>query len=133
MRSALILALALVGSSAGSSPTSPPAAQALSGLLLKGGTVVDGTGAPGRLADVRVAADAIVEVGPGLPPRPGERVIDTSRRVVAPGFIDMHSHADRGLEDHPEAESQVRQGITLALVGQDGGGDLPVSDFFERF
>ena len=122
MRLPLILSLALVGSSAASP-----------GLLLKGGTVIDGTGAAGRLADVRVAADGIIEVGPGLTPRPGERVIDTSGRVVAPGFIDMHSHADRGLEDHPEAESQIRQGITLALVGQDGGGDLPVSDFFDRF
>lgn len=129
MRPAFVLVLALLTTSAASTQTQPPA----TGLLIKGGTLVDGTGAPRRAADVRTSGDAIVEIGASLTPKPGETVIDAAGRVVAPGFIDMHSHADRGLEDHPEAESQIRQGITLSLVGQDGGGDLPVSDFFERF
>jgi N-acyl-D-amino-acid deacylase len=59
-------------------------------------------------------------------------VIDMAGLVVAPGFIDMHSHASGGLEEHPDAASQVMQGITTALVGQDGGSDLPIADFFER-
>jgi N-acyl-D-amino-acid deacylase len=62
----------------------------------------------------------------------GEQVIDAAGRVVAPGFVDVHSHADGALVDHPDAISQVQQGITTALVGQDGEGDLPVSDFLER-
>jgi N-acyl-D-amino-acid deacylase len=129
MRAAVILAFALAAVSTASSQTQPAPA----GLLIKGGTLVDGTGAPRRAADVQISGDTIVEIGAGLSAKPGETVIDAAGRVVAPGFIDMHSHADRGLEDHPEATSQIQQGITLSLVGQDGGGDLPVSDFFERF
>src|SRR5262245_15884746 len=129
MRSALILsALMLATPSAPQTQPGPPP-----GLVIKGATIVDGTGAPRHAGDMRTSGDTIVEIGPSLTPKSGETVIDAGGRVVAPGFIDMHSHADRGLEDHPDAESQVRQGITLSLVGQDGGGDLPVSDFFERF
>jgi len=102
------------------------------GLLIRNGRVVDGTGGPSRIADVRIAGDVIVEVGPSLPFGAGERVIDAAGRVVAPGFIDMHSHADGGLDQSPDAATQLRQGITTALVGQDGGGDLPVADLAER-
>lgn len=102
------------------------------GLLIRNGRLVDGTGGPSRAADVRIEGDAIVEVGPSLSPRTGERVIDAAGRVVAPGFIDMHSHADGGLDESPDAATQLRQGITTALVGQDGGGELPVADLAER-
>ena len=120
-----IILLALGGAGfAGQAPAS--------GLLIRGGLVIDGSGAPGRQADVRIAGDRIVDVAPALQPNAGERVIDAAGKVVAPGFIDTHSHADRGLEDMPDAATQVRQGITTAIVGQDGGGDLPVSDFLER-
>src|SRR6185436_8526198 len=101
-------------------------------LLIRGGQLVDGTGTPPRAADVRISGDTIVEVGEHLAPRAGERVIDAAGRVVSPGFIDMHSHAAGGLDDHPDAASQIRQGITTALMGQDGSGELPVSDFFEH-
>jgi N-acyl-D-amino-acid deacylase len=101
-------------------------------LLIRGGQLVDGTGTPARAADVRISGDTIVEVGEHLTPRPGERVIDAADRVLSPGFIDMHSHAAGGLDDHPDAASQIHQGITTALMGQDGSGDLPVSDFLEH-
>jgi len=100
-------------------------------LLVSGGTVIDGTGAPGRRADLRIEGDTIVEIAARLEPRPGERVVDATGLVVAPGFIDMHSHASRELNARPDAESQVRQGITTAVVGQDGSSDLPISDFFD--
>jgi N-acyl-D-amino-acid deacylase len=102
------------------------------GMLIRNGLVVDGTGGPERRADVRLSGERIVEVGASLAPRAGERLIDASGQVVAPGFIDTHSHADRGLEEMPDAASQVRQGITTAIVGQDGGGELPVSDVLDR-
>ena len=51
---------------------------------------------------------------------------------MAPGFIDMHSHADGGLDESPDAATQLRQGITTALVGQDGGSEMPVADLSER-
>jgi N-acyl-D-amino-acid deacylase len=107
-------------------------ASAAPGLLVRGATVVDGTGAPGRRADVRVAGDTIVEVAPSLAASDDERVIDAAGLVVAPGFIDTHSHADRGLDDMPDAATQLRQGVTTAVVGQDGSSDLPASTWFER-
>jgi N-acyl-D-amino-acid deacylase len=89
-------------------------------LLIRGATLIDGTGQAGRRADVRVAGDTIVEVAPALDPAAGERVIEAAGLVLAPGFIDTHSHADRGLEEMPGADTQLRQGITTAVVGQDG-------------
>jgi N-acyl-D-amino-acid deacylase len=109
----------------------PPHGEAPAGLLVRNGRLVDGTGGPPRAADVRVSGDTIVEVAATLEPRPGEKVIDAAGRVLAPGFIDMHSHASEGIDEHPDAASQLRQGITTALVAQDGGGDLPVSGFLE--
>lgn len=104
----------------------PPA----NGILIRNAQLIDGTGSPPREADVRVAGDAIVAVADRLEPRAGERVIDAAGQVLAPGFIDMHSHADRGLDDMPDAATQVLQGITTAVVGQDGSSQLPVSNFY---
>lgn len=102
------------------------------GVLIRGGQVVDGSGAPMRRADVRIRGDSIIAVAPGLHPEPGERVVDATGMVVAPGFIDMHSHADRGIGRMSSAETQLRQGITTAVVGQDGSSALPVSEFFDE-
>jgi N-acyl-D-amino-acid deacylase len=126
MSRACLLFLGLIGLAV-PAPAQPPG-----GLLIRNGLVVDGTGTPGRQLDVRIAGDAIVEIGAGLTARDGERVLDAAGRVVAPGFVDMHSHADNGLNASPDAATQVRQGITTALVGQDGGGDLPVSELAEQ-
>jgi N-acyl-D-amino-acid deacylase len=101
-------------------------------LLIRNAELIDGTASPARRVDVRITGDAITEIGPGLSGQAGERTIDAAGKVLSPGFIDMHSHADRGLDETPDAESQVRQGITTAVVGQDGGGELPVADFYDR-
>jgi N-acyl-D-amino-acid deacylase len=123
MRYALVLALAMASAAVQPQPA---------GILLTNGTVVDGSGSPGRAVSVRIRGDRIVEVAAGLTASQGEQVIDASGLTIAPGFIDVHSHADRGIDDSPGAGSQVLQGITTAVVGQDGGSSLPVSDFFER-
>ncbi len=117
--------IVLVVASAAAGQTQSP------GLLIRNGRVIDGTGGSERSADVRISDDTITEIGASLSSRPGERVIDASGLVVAPGFIDTHSHADRGVESQPDAASQVRQGITTAVVGQDGGSELPASEFLE--
>lgn len=117
--------ICLVAASAAAGQTPAP------GVLIRNGIVVDGTGGPERRVDVRISGDVIAEVGASLPPRAGERLIDAAGLVVAPGFIDTHSHADRGIEGMPDAASQVRQGITTAVVGQDGGSELPVSRFLD--
>jgi N-acyl-D-amino-acid deacylase len=99
-------------------------------LLVRGGTVIDGTGTPGKPVSIRIVGDAIAGIGADLG-ADGAAVLDATGLIVAPGFIDVHSHADRGLDEHPDASSQVLQGITTAIVGQDGGSALPIAAFVE--
>ncbi len=96
------------------------------GILLRGGTVIDGTGTAGVEADVRIRGARIAALGRALPPETDE-VIDVRGRVVAPGFIDIHSHTDTELFEHPRAESKIRQGVTTEVAGQDGGSVAPAS------
>ena len=95
-------------------------------LLIANGRVIDGSGAPGVAADVAVEGDRIAAVGPGLR---GEaaRTIDARGLVVAPGFIDIHSHSDLVLDSCPSAESKVRQGVTTEVVGMCGFSPGPVA------
>jgi N-acyl-D-amino-acid deacylase len=85
-------------------------------LLIRNGTVIDGSGAPGLRADVAVRGDRIEAVAPGLT---GEaaRSIDASGHCVTPGFIDVHSHSDLFYLQCPAAESKLRQGCTTEVVG----------------
>jgi dihydroorotase/N-acyl-D-amino-acid deacylase len=109
----------------------PRAADAPYDVLLAGGTVVDGTGAPGFRADVAVRGGRIVAVSRTPLPRAGaRRVIDATGRVVAPGFVDLHAHLDPLLR-LPDAESHVRQGVTTALGGPDGGSPLPLAPYLD--
>ena len=94
-------------------------------LLIRGGTVVDGSGAPARRADVAVEGDRIAAVAPALD-GPAERVIDASGQAVAPGFIDMHSHSDLFYFACPSAESKVRQGVTTEVVGMCSFSQAPL-------
>src|SRR5262245_39768089 len=103
-----------------------------SGFLIRNAQLIDGTGAAARRADLRVLGDAIAAIADSLTAQPGERVIDAGGKVLAPGFIDMHSHADRGMDEAPDGATQVMQGITTAVVGQDGGSEMPIADFYER-
>jgi N-acyl-D-amino-acid deacylase len=93
--------------------------------------VVDGTGAAARAASVRIEADRIAEVG-DLVPAPGESVVDGRGLVLAPGFIDTHSHFDAGLDEDPAALAAVSQGITTTIVGQDGDSPYPLRERFQR-
>src|SRR5689334_21967771 len=65
-------------------------------VIIRGGTLIDGTGAPGRRAEVAVRGDRIVAVG-SFEVKPGAKVIDASGLIVAPGFIDLHTHSDEGI------------------------------------
>jgi len=99
-------------------------------LVLRGGEVVDGTGAPRVVADVAVKGDRIVAVAPDFPGR-GEVEVDARNRVVSPGFVDLHSHSDL-LFTLPTARQRallggrLRQGITTELVGNCGYGPAPL-------
>lgn len=100
-------------------------------LVISGGTVVDGSGAPGYRADVAVNGSRIVLVSRSpLAAAQARRTIDARGLVVAPGFIDLHAHLDPILR-MPDAESHVRQGVTLALGGPDGGGPYPFGAYLD--
>ncbi len=101
-------------------------------LLIRNGRVVDGTGAPWRHADVAVKGDTIVAVGPRLEGS-ARRIVDAAGRVVAPGFIDLHSHARREIFEAPSAENYVRQGVTTLVEGPDGSSALPLGPFLDKF
>lgn len=90
-------------------------AQPVYDLLLKGGVVVDGSGAARFRADVAIALDRIAAVEAGIPGTKARRVLDVAGLVVAPGFIDNHAHLVT-LEAHPDAENFLRQGITTILA-----------------
>ncbi|HXJ81613.1 MAG TPA: D-aminoacylase [Candidatus Methylomirabilis sp.] len=94
-------------------------------LLIKNGTVVDGSGASAGVADVAVEGDRVVAVGRDLS---GEaaRTIDARGLMVAPGFIDIHSHSDLVYDGCPSAESKVRQGVTTEVVGMCSFSPAPV-------
>jgi predicted amidohydrolase YtcJ len=100
-------------------------------VVLKGGTVVDGTGEPGRRADVAVRGDRIVAVG-SFEAKRGARVIDASGLIVAPGFIDLHTHSDEGIT-RPRTRlnaNYLTQGVTTIVTGNCGGGVLDVAKYF---
>jgi N-acyl-D-amino-acid deacylase len=99
--------------------------------LIVNAVVVDGTGAPGERASVRIAGGRILEVGE-LMRTSWDDVIDAGGLTLAPGFIDTHSHHDRDLFDMRDALAAVNQGITTIVVGQDGGSSYPIAGFFDR-
>jgi N-acyl-D-amino-acid deacylase len=88
-------------------------------LLIRGGRIVDGTGNPWFLGDVAIRGDRIISVGPLSPAATARRVIDARGAVVAPGFIDIHSHSDMTLFEDGSAESKIRQGVTTEILGED--------------
>jgi N-acyl-D-amino-acid deacylase len=98
-------------------------------LLIAGGSIIDGTGAPRYRADVAITGDKVVVVSrTAIPRSAATRVIDATGRIVAPGFIDLHAH----LEPLPElsgARSAVTQGVTLALGGPDGTSPWPFAPY----
>ena len=95
-------------------------------LLISGGTVVDGTGVPAFAAAVAISGDRlrVVPVGAELPA--ARRTIDATGRVVAPGFIDLHSHSGLMILADPRHEPKVRQGVTSEIIGVDGLSYAPL-------
>ncbi|WP_298672771.1 amidohydrolase family protein [uncultured Sphingomonas sp.] len=106
-------------------------------ILIAGGTVIDGTGAPARRADIGVRGDRIVFIGDGgALRRTARRVIDATGMLVTPGFIDPHTHEDADIASPDRtrrlALNQLAQGVTTIMVGNDGDGDPAISARFAR-
>lgn len=101
---------------------------AMPDLVIRGGLVADGTGAEPFHADVGISGDRIVALGDL---GPSEYTIDAGGLLVAPGFIDMHTHSDFTIPDNPGGAHAVRQGVTTEVIGNCGFSLGPVSDRFQ--
>src|SRR5262245_24643187 len=122
---AVLLALPLVF------PLDRPRAQAPSyDLVIRNGRIVDGTGSVWYRGDLAVRGDTIARIAPRIDAS-GARTIDAAGKVVAPGFIDLHTHARRGIMQVPTAENYVRQGVTTLIEGPDGSSPIPIKPFLE--
>src|SRR3954469_23365317 len=100
-------------------------------LVIRNGRIIDGTGSPWYRGDVAVRGDTIARIAPRID-APAGRVIDAGGKVVAPGFIDLHTHARRGIFQVPTADNYVRQGVTTIMEGPDGSSPLPIKPFLDR-
>ncbi len=128
-RATLLLALAATHALAQQVRQPPQAARY--DVLIVGGTVLDGSGSAGVRADVALSGGRIVRVSrTALNRASASRVINARGLIVAPGFIDLHAHLEPLLQ-LPSAESHVRQGVTLALGGPDGGGPWPLAAYLD--
>ena len=106
-------------------------AQERASFVITNAQVVDGTGVPARRAAVRVVDGRITEVG-AITPSSTDRVVDAQGLVLAPGFIDTHNHSTEGLLTEPIAATQISQGITTLVVGQDGSSPWPIAGYLDK-
>jgi N-acyl-D-amino-acid deacylase len=130
----LACTLALIGLGAFLGLSGPQAASAQTppyDLVLRNARIVDGSGNPAYRGDVAIRGDTIARIAPSIPD-PAKRVVDVGGQVVAPGFIDVHTHASRGIFEVPTADNYVRQGVTTIMEGPDGTSPVPLGPFLAR-
>lgn len=127
MRKSIVIAISAILLAFAQAPAQNPTYD----LVLRNGRIVDGSGSPWFRGDVAIRGDSIVKIATSI----GEsaaRVIDVQGQVIAPGFIDIHTHARRGIFEVPTAENYVRQGVTTLIEGPDGSSPVPLKPFFEK-
>ena len=116
-------------------PTPSPSSMQSQVVAITGGTLVDGSGrAALKDAVVLIEGDRIRAVGSRRRVKipQGARTIDARGLVIVPGFIDMHNHSGAGLNTNPAAATQVSQGITTVVLGQDGGSEFPIGEYLTK-
>ena len=126
----VVLLLAL-SSLTGCAQDESPVCRNDNGFLITNVSVLDGSGVPAIRADVRVTEGRIAALGLAGACE-GEQIVDGGGHILAPGFIDTHSHADGDIDKVRDALSMVSQGITTVIVGQDGFSQYPLADFFAK-
>lgn len=112
-------------------PACVPETPAAAGMVIVNARVIDGSGGPSRKVNVRVVGDRIANVGDFELSR-RDILVDANGLVLAPGFIDVHSHHEDGLFEMPGGLAAVSQGITTIVAGQDGDHRYPLADFFAK-
>jgi N-acyl-D-amino-acid deacylase len=100
-------------------------------LVIRQGRLVDGTGNPWFAGDLAIKDGRIAALGRIAPER-GARVIEARGMIVAPGFIDVHTHIESGIEAHPEAQNFLRMGVTSVVTGNCGSSALPLGEWFAK-
>jgi dihydroorotase/N-acyl-D-amino-acid deacylase len=118
----LVLTVALV-------PAAQPQ-EPLFDLLIRNGRIVDGTGSPWFRANVAIRGEIIVRIGDVE--GKALQTIDAAGQIVAPGFIDVHTHARRAIFELPSADNYIRQGVTTVIEGPDGSSPIPLKPFFDK-
>lgn len=99
-------------------------------LLIKNGRIVDGTNNPWFVADIAIKNERIADIGHFAETR-AARVIDAQNHIVAPGFIDVHTHIEGGITRLPTAENFLQMGVTSVVTGNCGSSELPLGDWFQ--
>ena len=94
-------------------------------IVIRGGTIIDGTGKPGYIADLGIKADKIVAIGSVT--EQADREIDATGKIVAPGFVDPHTHYDAQLSWDQQVTPSCWHGVTTTVIGNCGVGIAPVS------
>ena len=99
-------------------------------LVIRNGRVIDGTGNPWQYADVAIVNGRIAKIGI-IPASEGKAVIDARRQIVAPGFVDVHTHVEGDLESRPGAENFLYDGVTTLITGNCGGSSTNLRAMFD--
>jgi N-acyl-D-amino-acid deacylase len=128
--------VALIAGAIATGPMLAPAAMAQNppyDLVLRNARIVDGTGNRTYRGEVAISGDTIASIAPTIEGR-AVRVIDIGGQVLAPGFIDVHTHVRvrRGIFEHPTADNYVRQGVTTVIEGPDGSSPVPLAPFLKQ-
>jgi N-acyl-D-amino-acid deacylase len=100
-------------------------------IIIKNGTIVDGSGGKPVQADIGIFQGKIKKIG-SLPEKKAKKIIDAANLMVCPGFIDLHTHTDEGILNHPEAHNYIHQGVTTVVGGNCGGSHFPIGEFLKN-